>query len=171
MIYVVGAGPRRARHRRQHLSRRHLQRVLSGRHAGRRRAADPVQAVLLSRRHSQSRRTGDARHRSTRAASSATRCSHAFGAVFDNPEPDRRVRRRRRRGRNRTAGHRLALEQVSEPAPPTAPCCRSCTSTATRSPTRRCWRAFRRDELSSCCAGTAMIRTSSRATTRRRCIG
>jgi len=34
--------------------------------------------------------------------------SHAFGAVFDNPG-------RRWRSRNRTAGHGLALQQVSQP--------------------------------------------------------
>ena len=38
--------------------------------------------------------------------------SHSFGAVFDNPDLDRRLRRRRRRGGNRAAGHGLALQQV-----------------------------------------------------------
>ena len=41
--------------------------------------------------------------------------SHAFGAAFDNPGPDRRLRRRRRRGRDRAAGRRLAFEQVPQP--------------------------------------------------------
>ena len=50
--------------------------------------------------------------------------SHAFGAVFDNPGLDRRVRDRRRRGRDRSAGHGVALEQVSESGRPTARCCR-----------------------------------------------
>ena len=48
--------------------------------------------------------------------------------------PDRRLRRRRRRGRDRPAGDELALQQVPEPGDATARCCRSCTSTATRSP-------------------------------------
>ena len=39
--------------------------------------------------------------------------SHAYGAAFDNPGPDRRLRRRRRRGRNRAAGHQLALATSS----------------------------------------------------------
>ena len=52
--------------------------------------------------------------------------------------PDRRLRGRRRRGGDRAARDQLALEQVPEPADATAPCCRSCTSTATRSPTRPC---------------------------------
>ena len=38
--------------------------------------------------------------------------SHSFGAVFDNPDLDRRLRRRRRRGGNRTAGHVVAFQQV-----------------------------------------------------------
>ena len=41
--------------------------------------------------------------------------AHAYGAAFDNPDLLRRLRRRRRRGRDRTAGDRLALEQVPEP--------------------------------------------------------
>ena len=41
--------------------------------------------------------------------------SHAYGAAFDNPEPDRRLRRRRRRGGDRAGGDRLALEQVPQP--------------------------------------------------------
>ena len=40
--------------------------------------------------------------------------SHAFGAVFDNPGPHRRLRHRRRRGRDGPARHRVALEQVPQ---------------------------------------------------------
>ena len=40
--------------------------------------------------------------------------SHAFGAVFDNPDLDRRLRRRRRRSRDRSARDGLALEQVPQ---------------------------------------------------------
>ena len=54
------------------------------------------------------------------------------------PRPLVCVRRRRRRGRDRAAGDQLALEQVPQPGHATARCCRSCTSTATRSRTRRC---------------------------------
>ena len=43
--------------------------------------------------------------------------SHAYGAAFDNPRPDRRLRRRRRRGRDRAARHRLARQQVPQPGP------------------------------------------------------
>ena len=47
---------------------------------------DAVQAVLVSRRHPQPRGAGNARAPSTRAASSGYSLSHAFGAVFDNPD-------------------------------------------------------------------------------------
>ena len=40
--------------------------------------------------------------------------SHAFGAVFDNPESDRSLRGRRWRGGDRPTGHRLAFQQVSQ---------------------------------------------------------
>ena len=39
--------------------------------------------------------------------------SHAFGAAFDNPESDRRLRHRRRRSGNRPAGDRVAFQQVA----------------------------------------------------------
>ena len=39
---------------------------------------------------------------------------HAYGAAFDNPEPDRRLRCWRWRGRDRAAGHKLALEQIPQ---------------------------------------------------------
>ena len=56
-----------------------------------------------------------------------------------------RVRgRRRRRGRDGPPGHELALEQVPQPGRRTARSCRSSTSTATRSRTRRCWPGSRR---------------------------
>ena len=41
--------------------------------------------------------------------------AHAFGAVADNPRPDRRLRGGRWRGRDRPAGHLLARQQVHEP--------------------------------------------------------
>ena len=82
---------------------------------------------------------------------------------------DRRLRRRRRRGRDRAAGDELALQQVPQSRRATARCCRSCTSTATRSPIRPCWRASRTTSSRRSSAATATSRTSSRATTRRRC--
>ena len=41
--------------------------------------------------------------------------SHAYGAAFDNPRPHRGLCRRRWRSRDRTAGHELAFQQVSQP--------------------------------------------------------
>ena len=101
------------------------------------RAAVP--AVLVPGRHPEPRRAGDARARSTRAASSATRSRTptappsttrtwwccAWSATA-RPRPARWPR----------AGTRTS----SSTRAATAPCCRSCTSTATRSPTRRCSR-------------------------------
>ena len=40
--------------------------------------------------------------------------SHAYGAAFDDPRPDRRLRGRRRRGGDRATRDELALEQVLE---------------------------------------------------------
>ena len=86
------------------------------------------------------------------------------------PRPDRRLRDRRRRGRDRAAGGELALEQVPRPARATARCCRSCTSTATRSPTRRCSPGSPRTSCARCCEGYGYAPLLRRAaTTRRRC--
>ena len=51
---------------------------------------------------------------------------HAYGAAFDNPESDCGLRGGRRRGRDRAAGHKLALATSSSIRPPTARCCRFC---------------------------------------------
>ena len=127
--------------------------------------APAVPAVLLPRRHPEPRRAGDARARSTRAASSATRSSHAYGAAFDNPDLLVVLRRRRRRGRDRPAGRELALQQVPRPGPRRRGAARSCTSTATRSPTRPCWPASRERRAARAAAGLRpRAATSSRAT-------
>ena len=65
--------PRRPRPRRQRLPRGHLRRDLPAHRRRRGRTARAVPPVLVPRRHPVARRTGDARARSTRAASSATR--------------------------------------------------------------------------------------------------
>ena len=108
--------------------------------------------------------------RSTRAASSATRSSHAYGAAFDNPDLIVLLRDRRRRGRDRPAGHELALQQVPRPGRATARCCRSCTSTATRSPTRPCSRGSPTTSCARCSSGYGYAPVLRRAaTTRGRC--
>ena len=91
------------------------------------------------------------------------------------PRPARGRRGRRRRGGDRAARDQLALQQVRRPAAPTASCCRSCTSTATRSPIPPCSRASPSTSCSTSCADTATRRTSSPAAstarTRSRCTG
>ena len=78
--------------------------------------------------------------RSTKVASLGYSVSHAYGAAFRQPGPDRAVW-------SATANRKparwppLAHQQVPQPDHATAPCCRSCTSTATRSTTRRSWPA------------------------------
>ena len=73
--------------------------------------------------------------------------SHSFGAVFDNPDLDRRLRRRRRRGGDRDRWPRRGIPTSFSIRPPTARCCRSCISTATRFPTRPSSPASTREEL------------------------
>ena len=66
---------------------------------------------------------------------------HAVRRRLRQPRSDRRVRGRRRRGRDRAARGLVEGRSSSSTRPATARCCRSCTSTATRSPARRCWAA------------------------------
>ena len=72
--------------------------------------------------------------------------SHAYGAAFDNPDlivAASWATAKRKPGRSRRAGIRTS----SSIRCATAPCCRSCISTATRSPIRRCSRASAHEEL------------------------
>ena len=110
------ARPRRPGPGRQRVPRGHLQRGLPARSAAdERRAARGCSASSPSRAASRATSRPRRPARSTRAASSATRSSHAYGAAFDNPDLLVVLRRRRRRGRDRAAGHELALEQVPRP--------------------------------------------------------
>ena len=127
-----------------------------------------VQAVLLPRRHPQPRRARDA-GLDPRGGRAGLQPQPRLRRGVRQPRPDRRLRRRRRRGRDRPAGHRLALATSSSTRRTTAPCCRSSTSTATRSPTRPSWPASAARSWSSSCAATATRRTSSRGTSPRRC--
>ena len=104
------------------------------------RAAAAVPAVLVPRRHPQPRRARDA-GLDPRGRRARLRAGPRLRRRVRQPRPARLLRRRRRRGRDRPAGGQLALQQVPRPGHATARCCRSCTSTATRSPTPRCWRA------------------------------
>ena len=127
-----------------------------------------VHPVLLPRRHSEPCRAGNAgldpRGRRTRLC--------AFACLWRRvrqPRSHRRRRGRRRRSRNRPAGDELALQQIPQSGAATAPCCRSCTSTATRSPIRPYLRASRPRSSTSSCAATATNLISSRGTSPRRC--
>ena len=121
-----------------------------------------VHAVLVSRRHPQPRGARDARARSTRAASSAMPLSHAYGAAFDNPDLIVACVVGDGEAETGRAGDQLALEQVPQPGDATARCCRSCTSTATRSPTRPSWPASATRSWTSSSAATATRPTSSK---------
>ena len=87
---------------------------------------------------------------------------HAFGAVMDNPDLIALAVVGRRRGGDRTARGVLEGHLVPQPRPATVRCCRSCTSTARRSPGRRCWRARSPPRSARCSRGTGT--TSSRST-------
>ena len=123
-----------------------LERGLSRHHPGRGRAEEAVQAVLLSGRHFQPCRADDAGldPRRRRARLFAQPC---LRRRLRQSGADRRLRRRRRRGRDRPAGDRLAVQQVSRSDHRRRACCRSCISTATRSATRPCWRRIEHEEL------------------------
>ena len=98
------------------------------------------------RRHLQPRRADDARlhSRRRRARLFAQPC---LRRRVRQPRPHRRLRRRRRRSRDRPAGDGLAVDEVSSIPPATGPCCRSCTSTATRSAIRRVLARIEPEEL------------------------
>ena len=153
---------------RQHLSRRHLQRSLSGHLAGRGGHEAAVHPVLFSRRNSEPRRAGDARldPRRRRTWLLAVAC---LRRRFRQSRSHRRRRRRRWRSGDGTACDELAFQQVPRIRCATARCCRSCISTATRSPIRPCWRASRTRSSSRFFAATATRLISSKATTRRSC--
>ena len=114
MFYIAGPGHGGPGAGRQYLPRGHLQRGLPRRQPGRGRAAEAVQAVLVSRRDLQPRRADDAGvdPRRRRARVLAQPCLR--GRVRQ-PRPDRRLRHRRRRSRDRPAGHRVAVQQVPRP--------------------------------------------------------
>ena len=89
---------------------------------------------------------------------------HACGAALDDPDLVVFCVVGDGEAETGAAGHELARGRSSSTRRATARCCRSCTSTSTRSPTRRCWPASPRTTCSRCCAATATSRTSSRAT-------
>ena len=165
-------GPRRPGARRQRLPRGHLL-ARSIPRSSQDEAGHACACSASSRRRAASRATSACRRRarSTKAASSATCSSHAFGAAFDNPDLIVAARGRRRRGRDRARSRARGRASASSTRPATARCCRSSTSTATRSPARPCSAATDDDDVRSLLERPRLRRrTSSRATIRRRCI-
>ena len=127
-----------------------------------------VQAVLLSRRHSEPCRAGDARL-DPRRRRTRLRAVARLRRGLRQSRSDRRLRRRRRRGGDRAARGELALEQVPEPgarrrgaADPASERLqdRRPDGAGAHRPTKS-WTA--------CSTATATSRTSSKATSPQRC--
>ena len=168
-LFVTGpghGGPGRGGHG---VAGGHLHRALPRRHPGRRRACGSCSASSPSPAGSPAtprRRHPGSIHEGGELGYSL---AHAYGAALDNP--DLLVACVIGDGEAETGplADVLAREQVPRPGAPTAPCCRSCTSTATRSPTRRCWPGSRSEELLGAAArATATAATWSRAGRRTR---
>ena len=87
---------------------------------------EAVQAVLVPGRHSQPRRSRDA-GLDPRGGRAGLQLEPRLRRGVRQPRPDRRLRRRRRRGRDRPAGHELALATSSSTPRTTGRCCRSST--------------------------------------------
>ena len=154
---------RRARARRpgpgrQHLSRRQLQRDLSRHQPGRSRDEAAVQAVLVPRRHFEPCRADDARL-DPRGRRTRLFAQPRLRRRVRQSRVDRRLHRRRRRGRDRAPWRPLGSPTSFSIRSPTARCCRSCISTASRSAIRR----------SSPASSTRNWRSSSRVAAGRRC--
>ena len=144
--------PRRPGHGGEHLAGGHLHASATRRRPRRGRHGAAVPPVLLPRRHPQPRRAGDA-GLDPRGRRAGVRAEPRLRRRVRQPGPAGRLRDRRRRGGDRAAGGQLALRTSSSTRPATARCCRSCTSTATRSPTRRCWPGSPRTSCSTCMRG------------------
>ncbi len=160
--------PRRARHPRQYLARRHLQRRLPERQRGTRKDCESCSASSPSPAASRAIARRRRRARSMRAASSATRCRTPTVRRSTTPissSPAWWATARPRPGR----WPRPGTPTNSSTRRPTARCCRSCTSTATRSPTPPSSPASAMRSCRSCSRATATRPISSRATSRRRC--
>ena len=138
IIYMAGPGPRRSGAGRQRVAGGNVQRGLSLSQQRPSSAwhgcSDSSPFPVACRATSRPRR----RDRSTRAANSATRWrmpSARRWTTRTSSSPVSSATARPRRAHSRRRG----TPTSSSTLPATAPCCRSCTSTATRSRTRPCW--------------------------------
>ncbi len=91
---------------------------------------------------------------------------HAYGAAFDNPELLVACVIGDGEAETGPLAGQLARQQIPQSRHVTAPCCRSCISTATRSPTPPSSPVCPARSWSPCCAATGMNRCSWRGTTR-----
>ena len=127
-----------------------------------------VHAVLVSRRHPEPRRAGNAgldpRGRRARLCAVAR-----LRRGVRQSRSDRRLRRRRRRGGNRPAGDELALQQVSEPGDGRRGSADPAPQRLQDRQPHASSRGSATRNWTSCSAATATPRISSRATTRRQC--
>ena len=105
---------RRPRHRRQRLARGDLLGGLPGGVARRGGHAAPVPPVLVPGRHPEPRRARDA-GLDPRGRRAGLRALARLRGGLRQPGPGGLLRGRRRRGRDRGAGHELALEQAARP--------------------------------------------------------
>ena len=93
--------------------------------------------------------------------------AHAYGAAFDNPDLVVACVIGDGEAETGPLAASLALQQVPRPGAATARSCRSCTSTATRSPTRRCWPASATTSSTALLAGYGYKPLPGRAATTR----
>ena len=136
---------------------------------GRSRAEEAVHAVLVSRRDFQPRGADDAGVDSRRWRAGVLAQPRLRGRVRQSrsrSSPASSATVKRKRAPWRPPGSPPSFSTPS----PTAPCCRSCTSTATRSATRPSWPASSTRNWSSSCAAAAGRPTSWKAMSRKRCI-
>ena len=126
MIYISGPGPRRAgAWSPTPIWKAPTARSIRTITPGRSRAADAVPAVLVSRRHSEPRRAGNARQhpRRRRARLLAEPCVRRG---VRQPRSDRRLRRSATAKPRPARWPRPGTRTSSSIRPPTARCCRSC---------------------------------------------
>ena len=161
-------GPRRPGVGRPRLPRGHLLGGVPGGDAGRRGPAARCAAGSRLRAAFPATSACRRRARSTRAANWATCCPMPSARRSTTPtcsSPRWSGTARRSRGRWPAPGGAPPSSTRSA----TARCCRSCTSTATRSAARPCWAARATRTSAPSCRATATRPTSSRATIRRAC--
>ena len=113
-IYLAGPGHGAPGVLSNRLSGGHVQRGLPRDQRRRGRPAPLLRPLLLPRRHRQPLHAGDARL-DPRRRRARLFLSHAYGAAFDNPGPDRGGGRRRRRVGDRAAGDRVAFNKFLNP--------------------------------------------------------